>query len=40
MVNNEHWHEKVRAEDVGRLLDAIRTKGEAAYSGCYLRVEK
>jgi NADH-quinone oxidoreductase subunit E len=40
MVNNEHWHEKVRAEDVGRLLDEIKTKGEAAYTGCHLHVEK
>jgi NADH-quinone oxidoreductase subunit E len=40
MVNNEHWHEKVRPEDVGRLLDDIRTKGEAAYTGCHLKVER
>ena len=40
MVNNEHWHEKVRPEDVGRLLDDIKTKGEAAYTGCHLKVER
>ena len=40
MVDNEHWHEKVRPEDVGRLLDDIRTKGEAAFSGCHLKVER
>ena len=39
MVNNEHWHELVRPEDVGRLLEDIKSKGEAAYTGCHLRVE-
>ena len=40
MVNNEHWHEKVRAEDCGRLIDEIRSKGQASFSGCYLKVER
>jgi NADH-quinone oxidoreductase subunit E len=40
MVNNEHWHEKVRPEDVGKLLEDIKTKGEKAYSGCHLDVER
>jgi NADH-quinone oxidoreductase E subunit len=40
MVNNEHWHEKVKPEDVGRLLEEIKTKGEAAYTGCHLKVER
>jgi NADH-quinone oxidoreductase E subunit len=40
MVNNEHWHERVRPEDAGRLIDEIKTKGEAAFNGCYLKVEK
>jgi NADH-quinone oxidoreductase subunit E len=40
MVNNEHWHEKVKPEDVGKLVDAIKAKGEAAFSGCHLKVER
>jgi NADH-quinone oxidoreductase subunit E len=40
MVNNEHWHEKVRPEDVGRLIDEMKAKGEAAFSGCHLKVER
>ncbi len=40
MVNNEHWHEQVRPEDVGKLLDDIKAKGEKAFSGCHLDVER
>ena len=40
MVNNEHWHERVRPEDVPRLLEEIRTNGEAALTGCHLHVER
>jgi NADH-quinone oxidoreductase E subunit len=40
MVNNEHWHEKVRPEDAGRLIDEMKSKGEAAFSGCHLKVER
>lgn len=40
MVNNEHWHERVRPEDCARLVDDLRTKGEAVLSGCHLRVER
>jgi NADH-quinone oxidoreductase subunit E len=40
MVNNEHWHEQVKPEDVPHLLDEIRSRGEAAYTGCHLKVEK
>jgi NADH-quinone oxidoreductase E subunit len=40
MVNNEHWHEKVRPEDVGRLLDEMQTRGESAFTGCHLKVER
>jgi NADH-quinone oxidoreductase subunit E len=40
MVNNEHWHEKVKPEDVGKLVDDIKAKGDKAYSGCHLVVEK
>ena len=40
MVNNELWHEHMRPEDAGRLVDEIKTKGDAAFTGCHLRVEK
>ena len=40
MVNNEHWHERVRPEDVGKLVDEIKVKGEKAFTGCHLRVER
>ena len=36
----EHWHEKVTPDGVGKLVDEIRTKGEAALSGCHLHVER
>ena len=40
MVNNEHWHERVRPEDVGRLIDEMKSKGDAAFTGCHLKVER
>ena len=40
MVNNEYWHEKVAPEQVGALVDDIKAKGEAAFSGCHLHVER
>lgn len=39
MVNNEHWHECQRPEDVGTLLQGLRDKGLPALSGCHLRRE-
>jgi NADH-quinone oxidoreductase E subunit len=40
MVNNEYWHEKVRPEDVGKLVDDIKAKGERAFTGCHLDMER
>jgi NADH-quinone oxidoreductase E subunit len=40
MVNNEHWHERVRPEDVGRLIDEMKSGGEAVFTGCHLKVER
>ena len=40
MVNHGHWHERVRPEGAGRLVDDIRTKGAAALNGCHLKLEK
>ena len=40
MVNNEHWHERVRPEDCSTLVDDLKARGDAALTGCHLRVEK
>jgi NADH-quinone oxidoreductase E subunit len=40
MINNEHWHERVRPEDAAKLVDEIKSRGEAAFSGCHLKVER
>ena len=37
---NDAWHECLRAEDVGKLVDDLRARGEAALSGCHHVVEK
>jgi hypothetical protein len=37
---NDAWHECLAPEDVPKLLDDLRTRGEAALSGCHLVVEK
>ena len=39
MVNNEHWHECQKPEEVRALLDGLRANGLAAVSGCHLRRE-
>ena len=39
MVNNEQWHECLKPEDAGKLVDQIKAKGDAAFSGCHLDVE-
>jgi NADH-quinone oxidoreductase E subunit len=40
MVNSEHWHERLKPEDAATLVDEIKAKGEAAFSGCHLKVER
>lgn len=40
MMNNEHWHERATPESCVKLVDDIRNRGEAALSGCHLRIEK
>jgi NADH-quinone oxidoreductase E subunit len=37
---NDAWHECVKAEDVGRLLDDLRARGEVAVSGCHHVIER
>jgi NADH-quinone oxidoreductase E subunit len=40
MVNNELWHECLKPEDAGRLVDEIKAKGDAALTGCHLKMER
>ncbi len=37
---NDHWHELATPESVGQLLEALRTRGEQALSGCHLNIDK
>jgi len=37
---NDAWHEHQTPEAVGRLLDDLRTRGEAALSGCHHAIER
>jgi NADH-quinone oxidoreductase subunit E len=37
---NDAWQENVTPESVGKLLDDLRTKGEAALTGCHHVIEK
>ena len=39
VVVNDAWHECQRPEDAARLIDGLRTKGEAALSGCHHVIE-
>jgi NADH:ubiquinone oxidoreductase subunit E len=40
MVNNELWHERLQPQDAGKLVDALKANGEAALTGCHLKVER
>jgi NADH-quinone oxidoreductase E subunit len=37
---NDAWHECLRPEDAAKLVDDLRTRGEAALSGCHHAIEK
>ena len=37
---NDAWHECQKPEDAARLIDDLRTRGEAALSGCHHVVER
>ena len=37
---NDAWHECLKPEDARRLIDDLKTKGEAALTGCHHLVEK
>jgi NADH-quinone oxidoreductase E subunit len=36
---NDAWHECLKPEDAGKLIDDLRARGEATVSGCHLAVE-
>ena len=40
MVNDTHWHERLRPEDCGRFVDELKAKGLGAVTGCHLHKEK
>ncbi len=40
MVNNDHWHERLKPEQVSGLVDRMKTDGLKALSGCHLCVEQ
>lgn len=37
---NDAWHERLSSDDVGRLLEDLRTRGESALSGCHHMIER
>jgi NADH-quinone oxidoreductase E subunit len=37
---NDAWHECLKPEDAGKLVDDLRARGEAALSGCFHAIEK
>jgi NADH-quinone oxidoreductase E subunit len=37
---NDAWHESLKPQDAGKLVDDLRARGEAALSGCYHVVER
>jgi NADH-quinone oxidoreductase subunit E len=37
---NDAWHECVKPEDVGTLLDELPTRGESALTGCHHVIER
>jgi NADH-quinone oxidoreductase E subunit len=39
MVNNDHWHECLRPEQAGPLVDRMKSDGLKALGGCHLDIE-
>jgi NADH-quinone oxidoreductase E subunit len=37
---NDHWQEAVDPDDVGRMIDELRSAGPSSLTGCHLNVEK
>jgi NADH-quinone oxidoreductase E subunit len=40
LMVNDAWHECLKPEDAGTLIDDLRARGEAALSGCFHVVER
>jgi NADH-quinone oxidoreductase subunit E len=40
MVNDTHWHERLRPEDCGKFVDDLKARGLAAVTGCHLHKEQ
>ena len=40
MINDLEWHERLAPEQVRQFVEALKTRGGAAATGCHLRVEK
>src|SRR5947207_6990370 len=40
LMVNDAWHECLKPEDAAKLVDDLKTRGEAALSGCHHVVEK
>ena len=40
MVNNEHWHEKLKPEDARALIEGLRARGAASLTGCHMKVSQ
>ena len=40
LMVNDDWHERLTPDQVRALVDDIRARGRAAFSGCYLHKEK
>jgi len=36
---NDAWHERLEPEDAAKLVDDLKSRGEAALSGCHLAIE-
>jgi NADH-quinone oxidoreductase subunit E len=37
---NDDWHERLAPGEVGRFIDDIKARGQAAFTGCHLHKEK
>jgi NADH-quinone oxidoreductase subunit E len=40
MINDYGWQERLAPEQAAQFVDALRTRGDAALTGCHLQVEK
>ena len=40
LMVNDDWHERLQPEQVSAFIDDVRARGRAAFTGCFLHVEK